>query len=228
MIEHVYRRATQAKGLTQVIVLTDDARIADTVRAFGGNVEMTPIHCQSGTDRIAHAARNWSTDAVVNIQGDEPLIDPELISDVAQHLAEHPNDPVVTVATEADESEAANPNVVKVVLNCRGFALYFSRAPIPFPRTGTADTAQPLKHIGIYGYQKESLLRLAALRPTPLEVTESLEQLRALENGIPIRVLKTLREVWCGVDTPEDFEDTVQHLKLMNSLRSSKNINPSN
>jgi 3-deoxy-manno-octulosonate cytidylyltransferase (CMP-KDO synthetase) len=220
MIEHVYRRAAQANGLTQVVVLTDDVRIADAVRSFGGNVQMTPLDCRSGTDRIAHAAKHWKADAVVNIQGDEPLIEPEIISAVARHLADHPNDPVVTVAAQADEAELANPNVVKVVLDSRGFALYFSRAPIPFARAEAPETTQCLKHIGIYGYQIACLLKIAALSPTPLEKTESLEQLRALESGIPIRVLRTYREVWCGVDTPEDLEETVRHIKSMNSLNS--------
>ncbi len=222
MIEHVYRRAAQATGLTHVVVLTDDERIASAVRAFGGNVEMTPLDCQSGTDRIAHAAKHWKADAVVNIQGDEPLIDPEIISEVARHLTDQPDDPVVTVAADANADEASNPNVVKVVVDIQGFALYFSRAPIPFPRAGATEATPPLKHVGIYGYQLESLVRLAALDPTPLEKTESLEQLRALENGIPIRVLKTHREVWCGVDTPEDLEATARRMKSTNSLKPQK------
>jgi 3-deoxy-manno-octulosonate cytidylyltransferase (CMP-KDO synthetase) len=216
MIEHVYRRAAQAEGLARVVVLTDDERIATVVEDFGGDVEMTPDNCRSGTDRIAYAARHWQGDAVVNIQGDEPLIDPNLISDVALHLANHPNDPVVTVAAEADSDEAENSDVVKVVIDNRGYALYFSRASIPFRRAGSAP---PLKHIGIYGYQHDSLLRIADLQPSPLEKMESLEQLRALENGIPIRVLKTTREVWWGVDTAEDLARTARYLKSQKSSR---------
>ena len=203
MIEHVYTRVARARGLARVVVLTDDERIARAVEAFGGEWEMTPPDCASGTDRIAWAARQWNAAAVINIQGDEPLIDPEAISRVAGHLAAHPEDPVVTLATPAEADEMGNPNAVKVVLARNGSALYFSRSPIPYPRQEGA--AAPLKHLGIYGYQREALLLLAGLPPTPLERSESLEQLRALENGIPIRVLVLERGSF-GVDTAEDLE----------------------
>ena len=205
MIEHVYTRVAQARGLDRVVVLTDDERIARAVEAFGGEWEMTPADCASGTDRIAWAARRWGEGAraVINIQGDEPLIDPEEISRIAEHLAANPEDPVVTLATPAAAEEMANPNAVKVVLARDGSALYFSRSAIPYPR-GEGGAA-PLKHLGIYGYQRAALLRLAELPPTPLERSESLEQLRALENGIPIRVLVLERGSF-GVDTAEDLE----------------------
>lgn len=203
MIEHVYARVARARGLSRVVVLTDDERIAKAVEGFGGEVEMTPEDCASGTDRIAFAARRWEAAAVINIQGDEPLIDPEEISAVAEHLAAHPGDPVVTLATPATVEEMGNPNAVKVVLARDGAALYFSRSPIPYPRNGGGFA--PLKHLGIYGYQREALLRLAGLPPTPLERSESLEQLRALENGIAIRVLTVERGSF-GVDTAEDLE----------------------
>jgi 3-deoxy-manno-octulosonate cytidylyltransferase (CMP-KDO synthetase) len=202
MVEHVWRRAASARGLERVVVLTDDERIAEVVRGFGGEVEMTPAECASGTDRIAWAARGWSAcDAVINVQGDEPLIDPAGISRLAAHLAAHREDPIVTLATDADPEDAANPSAVKVVLDRRGFALYFSRAAIPFPRQPGG--FRPLRHLGIYGYQKPALLALAALAPTPLERSESLEQLRALENGMAIRVLTGALPSW-GVDTAED------------------------
>jgi len=203
MIEHVYTRVMRAKGLTRVVVLTDDERIARAVESFGGEFEMTPADCASGTDRIAWAARGWNAAAVINIQGDEPLIDPDEVAKIAAHLAAHPGDPVVTLATPATQEEMANPNAVKVVLGRDGAALYFSRSPIPYPRGENGAT--PLKHLGIYGYQREALLRLAGLAPTPLERSESLEQLRALENGIPIRVLIAARGA-VGVDTAEDLE----------------------
>jgi 3-deoxy-manno-octulosonate cytidylyltransferase (CMP-KDO synthetase) len=206
MIEHVYTQVARARGLDRVVVLTDDERIARAVEAFGGEWEMTPADCASGTDRIAWAARRWSaaaTSAIINIQGDEPLIDPEEVSRLAAHLAAHPQDPVVTFATPAAAEEMANPNAVKVVLARDGSALYFSRSAIPYPR-GEGGAA-PLKHLGIYGYQRDALLRLAGLAPTPLERGESLEQLRALENGIPIRVLIVDRAS-IGVDTAEDLE----------------------
>lgn len=216
MIEHVYTRVARARGLSRVVVLTDDERIARAVEAFGGEWEMTPADCASGTDRIAWAARRWDTAAVagvINIQGDEPLIDPEEISRLAAHLAAHPEDPVVTLATPASPDEMDNPNAVKVVLARDGAALYFSRAPIPFVREATRQVgeAPPLKHLGIYGYQREALLRLAGLPPAPLERAESLEQLRALENGIPIRVLVVGRGSF-GVDTAEDLARVEQIL----------------
>lgn len=207
MIEHVYERVSQARGLDRIVVLTDDERIARAVEGFGGEWEMTPPECASGTDRIAHAARQWHAAAVVNIQGDEPLIDPEAVSRIAVHLADHPEDPVVTLAAEAvlEEmgEEMGNPNAVKVVLDLAGYALYFSRSAIPFQRQEGG--AVPLKHLGIYGYQREALLRLAALPQTPLERSESLEQLRALENGLRIRVLLA-EGASPGVDTREDLE----------------------
>lgn len=208
MIEHVYARVARARGLARVVVLTDDERIARAVEAFGGEWEMTPADCASGTDRIAWAARHWDAAAVINVQGDEPLIDPEGISRLAGHLAAHPEDPVVTFATPAGDHEMGNPNAVKVVLARDGSALYFSRSPIPYPRQEGG--AVPLKHLGIYGYQREALLRLATLEPTPLERSESLEQLRALENGIRIRVLLVDRGSQ-GVDTAEDLE-RVEHI----------------
>lgn len=203
MIEHVYSRVARAHGLDRVVVLTDDERIARAVEAFGGEWEMTPADCASGTDRIAWAARRWDAAAVINVQGDEPLIDPEAISRIARHLAGHAEDPVVTLAADARDDEMGNPNAVKVVLSLAGYALYFSRSPIPYPRQEGG--ARALKHLGIYGYQRAALLRLAELAPTPLERSESLEQLRALENGIPIRVLR-VETSSPGVDTREDLE----------------------
>lgn len=216
MIEHVYRRVADARGLARVVVLTDDERIARAVADFGGEVEMTPVDCASGTDRIAHAARGWpGAAAVINVQGDEPLIDPDAVSAVAEHLAAHPEDPMVTLAAPLggggappDESAAdlANPNVVKVVVGLDGRALYFSRSAIPYVRQSAAGTAAaPLRHIGIYGYQRAALLRLAGLSPSPLEQSEALEQLRALEHGMSIRVLLTAPGL-PGVDTREDLE----------------------
>jgi 3-deoxy-manno-octulosonate cytidylyltransferase (CMP-KDO synthetase) len=203
MIAHVYERAAAATGLDAVIVLTDDERIARVVEGFGGRAEMTPTECSSGTDRIAWAARHWQARAVINIQGDEPLMDSDGISRVAAHLAMEPGDPIVTLAADGEPGDYENPNTVKVVLDQRGYALYFSRASIPYPRL--AGAAPLLRHLGIYGYQAEALQRLAGLAPTPLERSESLEQLRALENGIPIRVLTGAR-VSLGVDTADDVE----------------------
>ncbi len=203
MIEHVYRRAGAARGLSAVVVLTDDERVGAAVAAFGGLWQLTSAACASGTDRIAEAARGWpEVQAVVNVQGDEPLIDPEAISRVAEHLARFPEDPVVTLAAAAESGDLADPNVVKVVLDRCGYALYFSRAGIPYPRG--AGGAPALRHVGVYGYQRAALLRLATLPPAPLERAESLEQLRALENGVAIRVLLA-EAAGIGVDTEEDL-----------------------
>lgn len=216
MIEHVYRRAAAAPGLDRLVVLTDDERIASVVSGFGGEVEMTPVDCASGTDRIAWAARGWDCSGVVNIQGDEPLIDPAGIARVAGHLRAHPADPIVTLAADAQPGDDGDPSVVKVVLDRAGFALYFSRSLIPFPRASgpVPDFHPQLRHLGIYGYQRAALLELAALAPTPLERVESLEQLRALENGIRIRVLTGARPSR-GVDTAADAEEAARELERL-------------
>jgi 3-deoxy-manno-octulosonate cytidylyltransferase (CMP-KDO synthetase) len=205
LIEHVYRQAAAARGLERVVVLTDDERIAAAVEAFGGEWLLTPGDCASGTDRIAWAARGAlgeGVTGVVNIQGDEPLIEPEAIAAIASHLARHPDDPVVTLASPAAPGDAEDPNVVKVVLDTRGYALYFSRAPIPYPRRAGG---RSWRHQGIYGYQLAALLEVAALEPSPLERAEALEQLRMLEHGYRLRVLSWDR-AFPGVDTAEDLE----------------------
>ncbi len=208
MIEHVYRRTRAASGLDRVVVVTDDERILAAVEGFGGEAQMTPVDCASGTDRIAHAAKSWDAAAIVNVQGDEPLIDPAAVAAVARHLREHPEDPMVTLAAPAERQEEDDPHAVKVVCDRRGYALYFSRARIPYPRR---QGAAAWKHIGIYGYQRSALIELAALAPTPLEQSESLEQLRALENGIAIRVLEVAGSE-PGVDTAEDLERAAARL----------------
>lgn len=223
MIEHVYKRARRAPGIDEVVVLTDDERIRQAVEAFGGQVEMTPEDCASGTDRIAHAARGWEASAIVNVQGDEPLIDPAVIGRVAEHLREHPDHPMVTLASPATDEEIDDPNAVKVVFGQSGNALYFSRARIPYPRGGESAAAlnnTVWKHVGIYGYQCATLLELASLEPTPLEKVESLEQLRALENGISIHVLE-IEGSEPGVDTPEDLARAEARL-LQNPQPSSQ------
>ena len=204
LIEHVYRRASEARELDRVVVLTDDPRIAETVEGFGGQVELTPEDCASGSDRVAFAARNWEVSGVVNIQGDEPLIDPQAIDLVAAHLREHADAPIVTLAAPASQDERCNPEVVKVVVGLDDTALYFSRSAIPHLRHDD-DQATALRHIGIYGYQRAALLELAEMPVSPLEQCESLEQLRALENGMMIKVLR-VSHAWQGVDTMEDLE----------------------
>jgi 3-deoxy-manno-octulosonate cytidylyltransferase (CMP-KDO synthetase) len=219
MVEHVWRRARRARGIDRLVVLTDHERIAEVVAGFGGEVEMTPAECASGTDRIAWAARGWDCSAVINIQGDEPLVDPEDIGRLAAHLRARPGDAIATLATEADPGDRETPSAVKVVLDREGYALYFSRAAIPYPRNEGG--ARALRHLGIYGYQRPALLALAALEPTPLERAESLEQLRALENGMRIRVLTGASPSW-GVDTVEDAEAMAARLAAAESTGETR------
>lgn len=221
MVEHVYHRARRAQGIDRVVVLTDDERIARVVESFGGEVEMTPAECASGTDRIAWAARRWNCAGVINIQGDEPLIDPDGIARVARHLRSCPLDPIVTLAAEAQPGDLEAPSVVKVVLDLQGYALYFSRSPIPYPRVGGGFA--PLRHLGIYGYQRAALLALAALPQTPLETSESLEQLRALEHRMTIKVLTGARPSR-GVDTAEDAAEVDAQIRREMAERSDTSV----
>ena len=207
LIQHVVERCRQAKSLGEVIVATDDPRIAEVARKFC-RVEMTSDRHPSGTDRIAEVVQRCECNAAVNIQGDEPLIEPAVIDAVAAALADSE---MSTAATRIKEhAEYDNPNVVKVVVNTAGRALYFSRRTIPFVRdaAGRSGTEQLaafpfLKHLGIYGYRRETLLRLVALPVSALEQAEKLEQLRALENGIGIAVVQVNYDC-VGVDVPED------------------------
>ena len=202
MIEHVYRRAAAARTVDAVAVATDDRRIADAVAAFGGHAVMTGLHHQSGSDRIAEAAAALECDIVVNVQGDEPLIDPTAIDAAVAPLLAEPDVLMSTLCSPIlDEADAASPHVVKVVLDLRGDALYFSRAPIPYPRQ---PSGHALRHIGLYAYRRAFLLEFARWAPTPLEQAESLEQLRALEHGCRIRTVITPYDS-PGVDTPDDL-----------------------
>ena len=205
MIEHVYRRAAATPGVDAVVVATDDDRVAAAVSAFGGVSCMTRSDHRTGTDRLAEVATALSCDIVVNVQGDEPLIEPATIRAVISPLL---NDPTLEMSTACtpltDRADHANPNVVKVVLNQHGNALYFSRAPIPYMRDPRGGWPPLYRHIGLYAYRRPALLVLAALEPTPLERAEALEQLRALEHGIRIKAIETTHDT-IGVDTPEDL-----------------------
>jgi len=206
MVQHVVERTRQAHLLDEVLVATDDARILAAVQAFGGKACMTSPAHPSGTDRIAEVVRDLACDLVVNIQGDEPLIDPAVIDRAVAPLAADAAIPMGTMGRPMGLAEAGDPSKVKVVVDRQGFALYFSRSPIPHLRDGAPAAAKPyLLHIGLYVYRRETLLRLAALAPTPLEERERLEQLRALEHGIRIKVVETEHESF-GVDTPADLE----------------------
>ena len=207
LIQHVVERCKLARSLSQVIVATDDARIREVVRKFC-RVEMTRPDHPSGSDRIAEVAARCACDAAVNIQGDEPLIDPNVIDAVAAALADTEMSTAATVMGEPEEYDS--PNVVKVVVNSAGHALYFSRRTIPYLRDAASRSAAEqlaafpfLKHLGVYGYRRETLLQLVKCAVSPLEAAEKLEQLRALENGISIAVVKVNYD-GVGVDLPED------------------------
>lgn len=213
MIQHVYRRVVEANLVERAIVATDDQRIAQVVEGFGGEVMLTRADHPTGTDRLAEVAESITTDLIVNVQGDEPLIDPRMIDQAIMPLVKNPNIQMGTVASRIDVvDDFYNPNVVKVVLDQTGLALYFSRAPIPWPRdlnkerlANSLSQLDLLRHIGLYVYRRELLLKYPCWPKTPLESLENLEQLRALERGVKLHVAVT--EFSChGVDTPEDLE----------------------
>jgi 3-deoxy-manno-octulosonate cytidylyltransferase (CMP-KDO synthetase) len=205
MIEHVYRRTAAARSISSVLVATDDERIVQAVRAFGGAVRMTSPHHRSGTDRLAEVAAELPCAIIVNVQGDEPLVDPAMIDAAVDPLRSDGRILMSTLRRRIeDAADLHNPHVTKVVVDRSGYALYFSRAPIPYVRAGSP-AASAWRHVGLYVYRRELLLQLAALAPTPLERAESLEQLRALEHGIRVLAVETTHDS-IGVDTPEDLE----------------------
>jgi 3-deoxy-manno-octulosonate cytidylyltransferase (CMP-KDO synthetase) len=209
MIEHVYRRAADTRGIDAVVVATDDARVVAAVESFGGIARLTKTTHRTGTDRIAEIAGDLTCDLLVNVQGDLPLIEPGMIAEVLEPLM---TDSTVVMSTlrqpTTSAAEISSPHVVKVVVDKRGDALYFSRSPIPFCREGNEAI---FKHIGLYGFRRDFLLTFASLPQTPLEQAESLEQLRALEHGFRIRAVATRYESF-EVDTPEDLDRVRQLL----------------
>jgi 3-deoxy-manno-octulosonate cytidylyltransferase (CMP-KDO synthetase) len=223
LIQHVYEQAVKAKLVDSVFVATDDRKIFDVVNGFGGRaVETSPDHT-SGTDRVAEAAMQIESDIVVNVQGDEPFIKPEMIDDVISLLLKDERASISTLARKtADVGEILSPNVVKVVVDNEWFALYFSRSPIPFYRdewkrredmSSASKRVEVLKHIGIYGFRKDSLIQFSSLSRSRLEVIEKLEQLRALASGIKIKVKETVYDT-LGIDTAEDLRKADEWLSL--------------
>ena len=212
MIQHVYERASKSKKLDDLLVATDDQRIIDAVNKFGGKAVLTSEKHPSGSDRVAEVAKKLDADIVVNVQGDEPFINPEMIDEVVEPF-ENKSLLMATLMHEVlDESDFENPNVVKVVVNREGFALYFSRSLIPYPRNRI--DFHVYEHIGLYSYRKDFLLKLTKLPPTPLERIESLEQLRALENGYKIKVILTRKEyIPLSIDTEEDLKKAREYIK---------------
>jgi 3-deoxy-manno-octulosonate cytidylyltransferase (CMP-KDO synthetase) len=218
MIQWVYENAMGSKLLDFLIVATDDERIYNVVKSFGGNVIMTPSDIQTGTDRVAYVLNEFDADIVANIQGDEPLLTSEMIDRAIEPFLNSEKVDISTLAVKINDVDLIfNPNVVKVVFDKDKIALYFSRSPIPFCRDAKNEKdwlrlGNFYKHIGLYVYSRESLLRFVSLRRSSLEEIEKLEQLRALENGFRIKVVISESDT-IGVDTPEDVEKVVAFLK---------------
>lgn len=217
LIQHVYERAQQARCGTRVVVATDDERIERAVHSFGGEVMMTRADHPSGTDRVAEAARRLDVDVIINLQGDEPLIDPAALDLLPELLKSDSGAEVATLAVPIrSRNQWLNPNCVKVVCGANGRALYFSRSPVPFVRDGEPNfELEPprfLHHLGLYAYRKHFLLQLAGMPPAPLEDFEKLEQLRVLYFGKSIQV-GIVRHAAIGVDTPEDYAKFVEYCR---------------
>jgi 3-deoxy-manno-octulosonate cytidylyltransferase (CMP-KDO synthetase) len=223
IIQHVYEQAARAKLCEAVIVATDERKIFDAVAGFGGRAVMTSIEHASGTDRVAEAAKDIDCDIVVNVQGDEPFIKPAMIDDIIRLLTDDTRASIGTLAKRIEDArEILSPNVVKVVMDNEGFALYFSRSPIPYHRdewqgidtiTTAGGRVEVFKHIGIYGFRKTALMSFSDLDQCRLEEIERLEQLRALESGMKIKVLETSYDTF-GIDTVEDLRKAEEWLSL--------------
>lgn len=213
LLQHVWEQCRRAQALDSVIIATDDMRIAQAAFAWGAEVSLTNPHHVSGTDRVAEVARRLrGVSHIVNIQGDEPLIEPRLINRLVRQMERDPKIAMITaVHPFADPADAQSPHQVKAVLDQKGCALYFSRAAIPCPRDSSA-SVQYFRHQGIYGYRRELLLRFVRWKPSPLEKAEALEQLRALENGVNIHVVVTAGGS-PGVDTPADARAIERQLR---------------
>ena len=212
LIQHVYERAHQSQLADSVVVATDDARILQAVESFGGHVVLTSPNHRTGTDRVAEVAQQLSAEIVLNVQGDEPLVDPQSLDLLIDTLRQNPLASMATLAVPIRSAEQwRDPNCVKVVCDEHGQALYFSRSPIPYQREGELDfsTATFLQHLGLYGYRREVLLELARWPVDEIEAMEQLEQLRALRRGAPIQ-LKIVQENGFGIDTPDDYRRFVQ------------------
>ncbi len=207
MVQWVYERAKASRLISEVTVATDDERIMKAVKSFGGKAVMTGKDHRSGTDRVAEAVSEVTADIVVNLQGDEPLIEPRMIDEAIKPLLDDPQLLLCTLKTRiTGEEEYRDQNVVKVVTDKDGYALYFSRSPIPYCKMLFKNTGfLPYKHVGLYVFRKDFLIKFSRLKPTPLEQAENLEQLRAIENGFRIKVVETSYNP-VSVDTPEDLE----------------------
>lgn len=212
MIEHVYRNVTRSQLIDEVWVATDDERISQAVSCFGGSCIMTSSDHQTGTDRLAEAVKSLAADLVINVQGDEPLIQGTMLDDLVRPFLVTPTLEMATFKSRIkNDEDVLNPNIVKVITNDCGNAIYFSRSPIPYNRDNRS--VNYFKHIGVYAYKTSFLEKYVNMPQSPLEMAESLEQLRALENGTTIRVIETNCEL-ISVDTPEDLQKVSQYLDL--------------
>lgn len=212
MIQRVYEQARKMKTADRVIVATDDERVVDAVRSFGGEAMMTSPEHQSGTDRAAEVALSVDSDIIVNIQGDEPFIDPEAVDSAVRALLDNPEAYASTLCVKITPEEAEDPNVTLVTRDLAGYALYFSKLPIPNDRDGDCPDRPLLKHLGTYVYRRDLLLHFADWPQTPLERCEKLEQLRILERGVKILCVLTGSDS-IGVDSPEDLSRAEMKLK---------------
>jgi len=215
LIQHTYERACLAKLPEKVIIAADDEKVAAAAETFGAECVLTSPDHQSGTDRIAEAVADMDVEIIVNLQGDEPEIDPGNIDYLVKMLMDNPDCPMATLAAEFQAAEqVSDPNIVKAIIGCSNKAIYFSRSPIPYDRekAGIGDVKQYLRHIGIYAYRKKFLLEITALPQTSLEKIEKLEQLRAIENGYGILVGK-VKHTCDGIDTPEQYAEFVKRYK---------------
>jgi 3-deoxy-manno-octulosonate cytidylyltransferase (CMP-KDO synthetase) len=215
LIQHTYERACLAKLPEKVIIAADDEKVAAAAESFGAECILTSPDHQSGTDRIAEAVADMDVEIIVNLQGDEPEIDPGNIDYLAKMLMDNPDCPMATLAAEFQTAQqVSDPNIVKVIIGRNNKAIYFSRSPIPYDRekSGVGNVKQYLRHIGIYAYRKKFLLEITALPQTPLEKMEKLEQLRAIENGYSILVGK-VKHTCDGIDTPEQYAEFVKRYK---------------
>ena len=214
LIQHTYEQTCKAKLPERVIIAADDEKIVTAAKSFGADCVLTSVEHKSGTDRIAEAVADFNADIIVNIQADEPEIDPAYIDKVAKLLVDNPDYPMSTLAAPCKTAaDVANPNIVKVITDSNGKAIYFSRSPIPYDREsgGIGDVKQYLRHLGIYAYRRDFLLKITKLPQTPLEKIEKLEQLRAIENGYGILVGK-VEHTTDGIDTPEQYAEFVKRM----------------
>ncbi len=218
LVQHVVDQVRRCRLPREIIVATDDQRIVDALARYGTKAVMTSASHQSGTDRIAEVARDLGDDLIVNVQGDEPEIEPEIVDALIERMSRSTVEMGTAATAFAPGTDVNNPNLVKVVLSLTNRALFFSRAAIPFARDGSLEAGvRYLLHLGLYAYRRDFLLKFAAWPPTPLEKTEKLEQLRALENGASIDVLQVDRAT-SGIDTPQQYQEFVERWKLAGSL----------